>query len=483
MKKQNRDRLRSGRPREMTADELERDYPVAAALIRREARAKARADAKAKARADAEAKAGGDDEDRRRRFGEMLEAAQVSMGVLPAVRRYGLDVVHEGYGITYRQLLKEEREMRRQPGRSRRRKTYLPNYEYKELEELDAMTIHGPVPPPPTPKPTPRPAPPPPPEPHKQAAPSSRSISDYEWMRRNMDRLLPIVERAFGVSRKEARARLGLPTNRQTKAARLAAATAATARRPAGRPKRDDIDEQAIRRAMRRKGASLRKMEQWTGIPRTTLQRYIREVLPYGADVASHHAQLLRASAVNLEVAQARGYKTLKDGLSIPMHHVTGESPWAQLRVDNPPKRRYRYRNPRKGAYALVDCNPVAREWVLDAGRRLYVTESPRKADAAVSIGLACVSFPGVRALPADSEWADVPLRDRDVVVVLDADVVNNPEVGQAEAELVTQLATLGAKVRRARLPTSEGSKLGLDEYIAGGRGERDLLDLLDPSQ
>lgn len=48
-------------------------------------------------------------------------------------------------------------------------------------------------------------------------------------------------------------------------------------------------------------------------------------------------------------------------------------------------------------AEATIDLNPYARQLVLDPNRPLYISGAPRKADAAVSRGLACVACPGVR--------------------------------------------------------------------------------------
>jgi hypothetical protein len=65
----------------------------------------------------------------------------------------------------------------------------------------------------------------------------------------------------------------------------------------------------------------------------------------------------------------------------------------------------------------------TSRPRVLDPEQTLYVAESPRKADAAVSHGLACVDFPGIRMLCLDNEtWDYIGVAGREVRIVFDAD-------------------------------------------------------------
>jgi len=112
---------------------------------------------------------------------------------------------------------------------------------------------------------------------------------------------------------------------------------------------------------------------------------------------------------------------------------------------------------------------------VLDPQQPLYVTESPRKADAAVSLGLACVDFPGIRMLCLDDEtWDYIGVRDRDVRIVFDADAGTKPDVGAAEWWLAEYLTSKGARVTVYRLPLGQG----LDDYLASGRHLDDLPEV-----
>jgi hypothetical protein len=89
----------------------------------------------------------------------------------------------------------------------------------------------------------------------------------------------------------------------------------------------------------------------------------------------------------------------------------------------------------------VLDVPPIARPWLRDPGRPLFITEGARKADAGVSIGLCCIALLGVwgwrgtndlggrTALP---DWESIALKDRDVYIVFDSDVMTSPSVYQA---------------------------------------------------
>jgi hypothetical protein len=142
-----------------------------------------------------------------------------------------------------------------------------------------------------------------------------------------------------------------------------------------------------------------------------------------------------------------------------------------------------RYANP-ADAKPVLDVSPVARQRVLDAREPLWITEGARKADAAASIGLACVAVLGVRMIPPvhSDEWSYVGLDGRDVYLALDSDATWNPEVRAAEQALVHLLAGKGARVSVVRIPGSPYTKVGLDDFIAAGHGRDDLLKLAVPA-
>jgi putative DNA primase/helicase len=179
-------------------------------------------------------------------------------------------------------------------------------------------------------------------------------------------------------------------------------------------------------------------------------------------------------------------------GLVIPVYDVYGGLAFHQYRPDKP-----RVRGGKPAKYEL----PARVRMVLDVPRSvngkladpavpLFVTESPLKADAAVSAGLVGVATFGVygwrtsnrrggkTALP-DFEY--LALNGRTVYLVPDSDVATNPAVGNAVGRLGAVLEGRGADVRYVYLPRpADGSKLGLDDYFAAGGTVDGLYALAD---
>jgi hypothetical protein len=296
------------------------------------------------------------------------------------------------------------------------------------------------------------------------------------WLAGCRDRIIVVLALALAVTRDEICSRLGI---RSAEALRIVLPPARSPR-PRGRPRRV-IDRDQVLEAMRRHGRCQRAVARATKLPRTTLSRYLRTIPDsawiYGAGISERHGELLAASAIDPEVARSRGYRSEARGLRLPLWHANGCQMWSQLRVDDAKRRRSRYRNDRHAA-PIVDVSPWGRQRVLDRDRPLYVTEGVRKADAAVSLGLACVAVAGVRMLCLDdAQWDYIGIEGRNVYVVFDADAAHNREVEAAEGTLAAYLVSRGARVRVVRLP---GHKTGLDDYLAEGHGEADLIQLAD---
>jgi hypothetical protein len=229
----------------------------------------------------------------------------------------------------------------------------------------------------------------------------------------------------------------------------------------------------------------------------------------YALSILPQHQQLLAASAITPEVARARGYVSIDSrkqlqryaeafgnkcpvpGLLIPLHRADGSVWGYQYRPDAP---RLMDGKPRKYETPFrqpggIDI-PVAINGKLgDPSEPLFATEGSRKADAAVSAGLACVSLLGVWnwrgtnpvggkvALP---EWHDIALNGRRVVLAFDSDVTSKPAVAKALAELASYLRSKGAKVEYLHLPDDGDGKCGLDDYLAG-HGVNGLWGLVRP--
>ena len=229
----------------------------------------------------------------------------------------------------------------------------------------------------------------------------------------------------------------------------------------------------------------------------------------YALSIFPQHQQLLAASVITPDVARARGYVSIDSrkqlqryakgfgskcpvpGLLIPLRRKDGSVWGYQYRPDAPrvmdgKPRKYETPYQQPGGIDI----PVAINGKLgDPAEPLFVTEGSRKADAAVSAGLCCVSVLGVWswrgtnpvggkvALP---EWHDIALNGRRVVLAFDSDVTIKPAVAKALAELANYLESKGAKAEYLHLPGGDDGKCGLDDYIAA-QGTGGLWDLVHP--
>ena len=116
------------------------------------------------------------------------------------------------------------------------------------------------------------------------------------------------------------------------------------------------------------------------------------------------------------------------------------------------------------------------------------MTEGLRKADAAVSRGLACVALMGVwtwrgtndaGGKTALADWEGIALNERLVYLAFDSDVTTKASVQLALARLKRFLESRGARVLVVYLPSgSEGAKVGLDDFFVSGKSVEDVLAL-----
>jgi Domain of unknown function (DUF3854) len=213
--------------------------------------------------------------------------------------------------------------------------------------------------------------------------------------------------------------------------------------------------------------------------PRAVLLSLIREALvtiDYRLDLSPEHAELLAASAISVEVAQARGYRTVRTkgelraldfapsqccvpGLLIPVWGVTKQIVTHQFRPDQPRRKGgkpLKYETP-AGSRMALDVPRPALEWLGDPTRPLVVTEGARKADAAISLGLCCVALLGVwnfRGTNAQGgkvalgDWEHVASNGREVYIAFDSDVTTKAPVQDALRRLKAFLESRGALVR-----------------------------------
>lgn len=219
------------------------------------------------------------------------------------------------------------------------------------------------------------------------------------------------------------------------------------------------------------------------------------------------HVELLASSAISNRVSVDRGYRSVTTraeliglgfserqarvpALLIPVWSVHGEIALYQVRPDEPRiagGKPVKYETPR-GARMVLDVPPSVRAKLRDPRVPLVITEAPRKADSAASLGLCCVALLGVwnwrgtnelGGKTALADWEAIALKGRAALIAFDSDVMTKPAVAEALERLKTFLEHRGADVMVIYLPPGEGgAKVGLDDYLAAGHGVDDLLGL-----
>jgi hypothetical protein len=193
---------------------------------------------------------------------------------------------------------------------------------------------------------------------------------------------------------------------------------------------------------------------------------------PFGP-LLPQHVDLIEKSAIAPKIAKARGYRSvisqadlerlgfssgqrLAPGLLVPVWNVAGVVATYQFRPDEP---RIRDGKPAKyetpaGTRMILDVPPLARVWLGDPKRPLFITEGARKADAAVSKDLCCIDLLGVwnwRGRNADGgkvalpDWESIALNKREVFIVFDSDVMQKRAVYTALGRLKAFLESRGA--------------------------------------
>lgn len=232
--------------------------------------------------------------------------------------------------------------------------------------------------------------------------------------------------------------------------------------------------------------------------------------------LSKKHREELAASGVSDQVAEERGYQTVKKatvlrefrfsdrqsrlgaGLLIPIHGPDKEVVAHQFKPDSPRRDKggkvVKYESPQDSRVRL-DVPVRAAADLADPTVPLIVTEGAKKADAATSAGLCCVSLSGVWnwrsrddwdvSIPLP-EWDQVALAGREVFICFDSDVMVKPQVEQALQRLSVFLLGQGSNVKWLLLPSGKKSpvdgvrsKVGLDDFLAADNNTiEDLWDL-----
>ena len=212
----------------------------------------------------------------------------------------------------------------------------------------------------------------------------------------------------------------------------------------------------------------------------------------------------LSSSGIDPDVIAARGYRSVtaeeaaelgfapsqcRDGLAIPQWTLAGVQVGWLLKPDNPRVdergKTLKYEAP-AGSTPHLDIHPEARHLLRDPSVTLYFTEGNKKADAAWSRSLPCVSLPGVwqfvhgKLVVPDLD--EISLKNRLVRVAYDSDVTRKQSVAEALFRLCEALRRRGARVEVVYLPEGpEGAKVGLDDWFVAGGTVEALEDLAVP--
>jgi hypothetical protein len=221
-----------------------------------------------------------------------------------------------------------------------------------------------------------------------------------------------------------------------------------------------------------------------------------------------HYRMLSVESSIADEVIKGRGYRTIRDvrdlaelgfsrqqcrppGLLLPLHTTDGSSPFSVYRPDTPrikDGRPIKYELPAKCGVRL-DCPPVCRPLLADPSVTLRITEGQKKGDALASRGACVIALLGVWNFKGKnpfggttflSDWDYVALDGRAIHFLFDSDLLTKSGVRQALDRLTEHLQRKKAHVSVAYLPTENGKKIGVDEYLAAGHTLADLEALIE---
>jgi len=211
--------------------------------------------------------------------------------------------------------------------------------------------------------------------------------------------------------------------------------------------------------------------------------------------LSEEHRAMLYESAIDNDVIEARGYRTITSGeaqeygfaswqclggLLLPLWGVDGSSKLPQLRPDYPRTSKksgksIKYETP-LGATNFLDINPLMRSILHIPEAPIYITEGAKKGDALASIGVAALSLKGVfgwrgrtpegqyTTLP---DWEDIPIKNRAFVIAFDNDIYTNKMVNDALKRIRTWLLYKGASSAKVlHLPKHGTNKIGVDDYL-----------------
>jgi hypothetical protein len=208
-----------------------------------------------------------------------------------------------------------------------------------------------------------------------------------------------------------------------------------------------------------------------------------------------HFDELAKGSGISVDVIRERGYKTIlgvvelqklgfakyqrkTPGLYLPVWTTEGKNSLCQYKPDTPRQNKkgkdLKYETP-DDAGLRIDVPPRCREDLKNPNIRLWITEGIKKADALTSRSECAIDVLGVWGFKHKNEFKAptisvdldyIAFKDRTVFICFDSDVMTKRQVRQALDEITEVLKRKGATVCHVYLPSPDGKKVGVDDYL-----------------
>ena len=214
------------------------------------------------------------------------------------------------------------------------------------------------------------------------------------------------------------------------------------------------------------------------------------------------HAKKLRLRALSAEEVQRLGIEPAWAGLHIPYFDENGrETEFCRVRFFDETRTGFaaqalkpqRFSQPAKTLNEVYMPPLLDRSWaeiLADPAHQLIITEGELKSACSCLFGFACLGLGGVdvwrssrRGVAMLRAIAHAKWTNREVFVLFDSDLAENPNVLRAQTSLARALAERGANVKVMMVPEGEGgAKQGLDDFIVA-HGAQAVPDMLAEAQ
>lgn len=196
-----------------------------------------------------------------------------------------------------------------------------------------------------------------------------------------------------------------------------------------------------------------------------------------------HREYLAKRGVTDEEIITRRGYETIEEGLKIPIYILPdGLESGYEIRLDSPKPGQRKFTRP-LGTINRLNVQSANLSILRNESEPLYIVEGATRADALAQRDIAAIAINGCygwrgkdegqTAPKSLSDWGDLPIRNRDVIIGFDGDVTTKYQVNAAAHELGKFLERKGAgSISFIVLPDPEQ---GLDDFLAAGNSVRSL--------